>query len=341
MQGTYTALITPFLKDNSVDIEGLKKLVAFQIENGIDGILATGTTGESPVLTWQEHNEITEVIGKETNKKVSFISGAGSNNTKEAFSAVEFAKKFGADTILLVDPYYNGPSSLEIRKEYIEPIAQKYPELTIIPYTIPGRTGTMLLPEDIAIIYEKYENVCAVKEASGNLNNMKKIREFCGKQFTILSGDDPLTCDLIHNKDILASGTFSVVSNIVPKFVTEMVKAGNEKDFAKMEKLNEALKPLNDIVTVITEEDTKFGKVKVKARNPLAIKTIMNLLGMPSGVCRRPLGKMTKKGFDVVLSALRETFSNNPEFFLPIEEFFGVKIKERIENPEYSKDLIY
>ncbi|RLC08916.1 MAG: 4-hydroxy-tetrahydrodipicolinate synthase, partial [Deltaproteobacteria bacterium] len=146
--GCYTAIITPFTNPaTAVDYTSLEKLVDFQITNGITGILAAGTTGESPTLAWDEHHKVTQIIAEQTQGKCLCIAGTGSNNTKESIAATKHAVDAGADAVLLVDPYYNGPSSLEIRKEYIAPVAEKFPDVTIIPYIIPGRTGAQLFPE--------------------------------------------------------------------------------------------------------------------------------------------------------------------------------------------------
>src|SRR4030042_846441 len=153
--GGYTALITPF-KENAVDYEGLGKLADFQIKNGISGILAVGTTGESPTLAWDEHNGVVERVALKTKNKCLCIAGTGSNNTVESIEATKHAVDVGADAVLLVDPYYNGPSSLEIRREYIEPIAKSFPSIQLIPYIIPGRTGAQMLPEDLAILQDKF-----------------------------------------------------------------------------------------------------------------------------------------------------------------------------------------
>lgn len=164
MTGSYTALATPFA-DDGIDSEGLDRLTEFQISNGITGILAVGTTGESPVLTWDEHNAVVETVAKKTKGRCRCIAGTGSNNTKEAITATGHAVRLGADAVLLVDPYYNGPSSLEIRKEYIGPVAAAFPDIQIIPYVIPGRTGTQLLPEDLALLNKEFKK-CADRERS-------------------------------------------------------------------------------------------------------------------------------------------------------------------------------
>ena len=338
--GCYTAIITPFT-DDSVDYSGLEKLVDFQIKNGITGILAVGTTGESPTLNWNEHYRVIQEIANNTKNKCLCIAGTGSNNTDETLSASEHAVKAGVDGILLVDPYYNGPSSLEIRKEYVEPVAAEFPETQIIPYVIPGRTGAQLLPEDLAILAEKFKNVRTVKEATGSLENMKRTRQCCGKDYTILSGDDAITFDMMADPEINAEGVISVISNIVPKAATDMVNLLNQGNIAEAKALATALKPLFNLVTVKTLENTPYGIVTCRARNPLAVKTLMNILGMPAGICRRPLGKMTQKGVEAVLSAVRQVHSINPEILAPAAEFFNIDIEERIQTPGYWEGLSY
>ncbi len=340
IKGSFTALVTPFT-DNSVDYEGLEKLVDFQMENGISGILAVGTTGESPTLHWDEHNRVIEKVAEKTKNTCICIAGTGSNNTKEALEATGHAAKVGVDAVLLVDPYYNGPSSLEIRKEYIEPVAKAFPDVTVIPYIIPGRTGAQMLPEDLAILYNAYKNVDTVKEATGDLDNMKLTRTCCGPDLTMLSGDDDLTFKMMTDPNIKASGVISVTTNVAPKAVAEMVKYIEQGNIDAAANLEKALKPLFGLVTVKTNETTPFGEVMCRARNPLAIKTFMEILGMPSGKCRQPLGKMTKKGLDFVLAIGRRIQADNPEILKPVADFFNVDIDERLNNPENWKDLCY
>ncbi len=339
--GCYTALITPMKKNLEIDYEGLKNLIEFQIESGVSGILAVGTTGESPTLNWEEHNKVIEKANEFTNDKCLVIAGTGSNSTKEALEATEHAFENGIKCFLLVDPYYNGPSSLEIRKEYIEPIAKKFPEAQFIPYVIPGRTGTQLLPQDLAILHSKFQNVRAVKEATGNLENMKLTRKLCGEDFDILSGDDDITYTMMTSPDIGASGVISVTSNIAPKAVQEMTMKILDGNINEATKLYEALKPLFSIVTVKTNEETPFGSVVCKARNPLPYKTLMNVLGMPSGPCRQPLGKMTKNGLEKMLEEVRKVYERNPEILKPIEDFFDVDLSERLYKKDFLKGLYY
>lgn len=338
--GSFTALITPF-KNDTLDYEGLGRLVSFQIKNKITGILAVGTTGESPSLTWDEHNKVIEDIANLTKDKCVCIAGTGSNNTDETLAATKHAADAGVDAVLLVDPYYNGPSSLEIRREYIEPVARNYPEIQIIPYVIPGRTGAQLLPEDLAILSNKFENVKTVKEATGNIENMEKTRKCCGDNYTILSGDDALTFEMMVNPQIKAGGVISVVSNVAPRFITELVSLVKHGRQSEAKQLSSALAPLFELVTIKTMELTPYGEVMCRARNPLGIKTLMSILGMPSGSCRKPLGKMTRNGLEKVLFAARKTFDDNPEIFAPIAEFFDVDIYDRLNNSSNWENLCY
>ncbi|MBF0100767.1 MAG: 4-hydroxy-tetrahydrodipicolinate synthase [Desulfobacterales bacterium] len=339
--GCYTALITPFINGH-VDEQGLNRLIEFQLQHGISGILAAGTTGESPTLSWEEHYKVIECVANKTKEAQSLcIAGTGSNNTEEALIATKNAVEMGANAVLLVDPYYNGPSSLEIRREYVQPIAQAFPETTVIPYIIPGRTGTQLLPEDLAIAFQKYPNVNTVKESTGNLENMKRIRACCGQNFSIISGDDGMVYEMMCHKEINASGAISVVSNIIPKAFSDMIQhlLNGEQDQAQT--IHDKIKPLFSIVTVTTKQETAFGTVLCKARNPLGIKTVMAVLGLPSGICRKPLGKMTYEGIHYVIDLVLQMNTKYPEILLPLAEFFNIDIHERLSNLKYREGLYY
>ncbi len=340
-EGAYTALITPMREDGSIDTAGLEKLIGFQIANRITGVLAVGTTGESPTLVWEEHNEVIERTCKQARGRCTSIAGTGSNSTRETLNGTEHAVHVGADAILLVDPYYNGPSSLEIRREYVEPVAQEFPHTQIIPYIIPGRTGTMMHVEDLAILAQQYSNVSSVKEATGDLGNMAKTRRLCGADFAILSGDDDKTVAMMKSDEIKAAGVISVMSNVVPgpiQHLCELLSAGAEDE---ADKLAADLQPFFGIVGVATQEDSPHGTVECKARNPLPVKTMMNLLGMPAGPCRRPLGKMTRAGFEVVRNAARQVWQNDPTLLAPIAEAFGADIEARLQDDSLIDELIY
>ena len=322
-KGCSTALVTPMSADGSIDHGGLEQLVEFQIANNIQAVLAVGTTGESPTLRWEEHNEVIDRTVALAKGRTLSIAGTGSNSTKETMEGSKHAAHIGADAVLLVDPYYNGPSSLEIRREYVEPVARAFPEVQIIPYIIPGRTGCMMQVEDLAILAHQYPNVAQVKEATGDLDNMAKTRRLCGDDFTILSGDDDKTVPMMKSEDIRAAGVISVMSNVIPgpiQRLTELLNAGQE---AEADSLAEKLAPLFGIVGVATTEQSAYGPVECKARNPVPIKTLMNILGMPAGPVRQPLGKMTHAGAQTVLDAARQVHANDPTAFAPVAEFFG------------------
>jgi len=339
--GCYTALITPMTKKKRVDYQGLARLVEFQVEQGVQGVLGVGTTGESPTLNWVEHNRVIEKVHEHTSGRCLTIGGTGSNSTSECIEATEHAYDFGVRCVLLVDPYYNGPSSLEIRKEYVEPVASKFPEVEVIPYVIPGRTGTQLLPQDLAILHSELPNVNAVKEATGNLENMKLTRKLCGEEFSILSGDDDKTYAMMTMSEINSSGVISVASNVVPKATQEFVSAIIKAKTEEVERLSRTLKPLFGMVTVSTQEETLYGPALCKARNPLPYKTLMNILGMPSGPCRPPLGKMTKKGVETVLNTARTVYEATPDIFKPIEDFFDVDLSKRLRRKTSWRGLAY
>ncbi len=339
--GAYTATITPFDGSRSVDWPSLRSLVEFQRVQGITGIVPAGTTGESPTLTWEEHNKVIETVFEAGGRGIETIAGTGSNSTDEALEATRHVAGLGIKAALLVDPYYNGPSSLEVRREYYAPIAEAFPEVQLVPYIIPGRTGTQLLPQDLGILSKNHPNVSGVKEATGNLDNARITRNYCGQDFSIISGDDDKTLSLMTDQAIMSSGVISVISNIAPQAVQGMVQAALRKDWNEAQRLSVALQPLFELVTVKTEESTQYGPVPVKARNPLPVKTMMQVLGMTSGPCRGPLGRVTKNALNIMLKSLRTVWAVNPEILEPIEGSFDVSVADRLQMPQYWESLAY
>jgi 4-hydroxy-tetrahydrodipicolinate synthase len=333
-EGCWTAMVTPFDRKGEVDFEGLEKNIRFQMENGAN-LVPTGTTGESPTLDWREHDRVITRTAKLAKGKAFVIAGTGSNSTKEALRGTKHAVEVGAQGALLVDCYYNGPSSLEMRTQYYELIAKAFRKALIVPYVIPGRTGTKLEVEDLAIIHRKFKNVRAVKEATGDLGRMAKTRTLLGEDFDILSGDDDKTYEMMTLNNIRASGVISVTSNAFPGPVGEMVKAILSGDMEKANRLKTVLDPLFRVVTVNTIESYEGFEVPAKFRNPLPIKTMMKGLGMPSGACRPPLGKMTAKGVEAIRNALKEVYEMDKTVFTPIRDFYKVNIEERLSNDRY------
>jgi 4-hydroxy-tetrahydrodipicolinate synthase len=335
-EGVWTAIATPFNRKGEIDFEGLEKNIRFQIENGAN-LIPTGTTGESPTLDWREHDRVIMKAAKLAKGKVFVMAGTGSNSTKEALRGTKHAMEVGAQGALLMDCYYNGPSSLELRTQYYEVIARAFRKAFIMPYVIPGRTGTKLEVEDLTILHRKFKNVRSVKEATGDLERMAKTRTLCGEDFDILSGDDDKTFEMMVRRDIRATGVVSVMSNIVPGPIGEMVKAILKGDMERANYLKEVLDPLFKVVTVNTIESYEGFEVPCKFRNPVAIKTMMKGLGMPSGPCRQPLGKMTPKGMEIVRNALKTVHEKDRGILRPLQELYGVNIEDRLTNDKHWK----
>ena len=345
MKGAWTALVTPFKKGGQVDWAGYRLNLAFQIGQGVSGLLPVGTTGESPTLDWDEHNDVIDRAIEAARGKCGVIAGTGSNSTREAISATAHAANAGADAVLLVDCYYNGPSSLELRREYHAAIAEKFPSLTVVPYVIPGRTGCALSAEDMAILAHDHPNVSAVKEATGDLDRMRRTRELAPDGFSILSGDDELTFAMMTDPLIRAAGVISVISNVVPAAIVQMTQAAQAGDAARARELHEALGPLFGIVTVpVAGTRTVAGRtieVIDRFRNPLPVKTLMRALGMPSGPCRPPLGRMTPAGVAAVREAARTVHRGDPGILEPIAGHYGVDVASRIEDDAIWEALAY
>ncbi len=340
-RGCYTAVVTPFDSKKRVDWERLKILAEFQRAQGVRGVVPAGTTGESPTLSWKEHYRVIDSYFEAAGSSMETIAGTGSNSTEESLEATRHVAEKGVRVALLVDPYYNGPSSLEIRKEYYEPIARAFPEVQMIPYVIPGRTGTQLLPQDLAILAREYPNLQAVKEATGNAENARLTRKLCGPEFSIMSGDDDKTLAFMRDDSIVCSGAISVVSNVAPRAVEDLTEAALAGNLEEADRLGAALQPLFAMVTVKSEENTAFGPVPVKARNPLPVKTMMNILGMGAGPCRGPLGLVTKQALNHILEGLRKVWANSPEILEPIEKAFDVSLDKRLRVAKYWDGLAY
>jgi len=344
-RGTYTALVTPFTENGDIDFEGFEKNIKFQVEQGITGILPVGTTGESPTLSTDEHNTVIKKAYEFSYGKCDIFAGTGSNSTREAMGHCRHALEAGIDKVLLVDCYYNGPSSLELRREYYEAILGEITEIKVIVYVIPGRTGTAIAPVDIAIMSGRYDRVIAIKEATGDLDRMAEERSFM-PDMSIMSGDDDKTFEMMKRPDIKAAGVISVTSNIAPAAVSAMVQALLKNDIKTAENYLKKLKPLFSIVTVKAKSkrtlpDGRIVETVDRFRNPLAVKIAMNVLGMPAGPVRRPLGKMTREGIDIVRNVLKNVYETSPEILSPIEDFYGISIEKRLNNDELWSRQMY
>jgi 4-hydroxy-tetrahydrodipicolinate synthase len=241
IEGCLTAIVTPF-RNGAVDFEALDKLVEWQIESGIDGIVAVGTTGESATLDVEEHVAVISRVVKIARGRVPVVAGAGGNATAEALALTEASEKAGANALLHVTPYYNKPTQEGMFRHY-EAIA-KSTKLPIILYNVPGRTGADLLP-DTVVRLAAFENVIGIKEATGNVVRGTDILAKLGNRMTLISGDDATAFSLYA---IGARGVISVVSNIAPKQMSQMWDAVVTGDWARARALHFVLRELNQLL---------------------------------------------------------------------------------------------
>ena len=284
--GAFTALVTPFSASggNNIDEDSYKKLIEWQIAQGIHGVVPCGTTGESPTLSEKEHEHVIKTCVETVAKRVPVIAGAGSNSTAEAVHMTKYAARVGADAVLVVTPYYNKPTNKGIYLHY-KAISESA-DIPIILYNIAGRTGKNIEPDLMAQL-AGIKNIIGVKEASGNLEQMKKIRELCPKDFLLISGDDALTLPILSMGGV---GIISVASNIVPKDVSGLVNAFNKSDKATAEAINKKLLPLIEALFIET--------------NPIPVKTAASLMGLCSNLMRLPMCEMEDANLAKLKAAL-------------------------------------
>lgn len=296
LRGALTAMVTPMNADGSVDYEGFRKNVAFQLEKGIDGLVPLGTTGETPTLAEDEEERMITIVleavrahEERTGRRVPVVVGAGSNNTADAVRYCTRAKAMGADAALVVTPYYNKPSDEGIFRHF-EAVAQV--GIPIVVYNIAGRTGKNI-PTPLLARIAALPNVIGVKEASGDINQMMAVIatvKATRPDFAVLSGDDALTLPLVA---LGGDGIVSVVSNLAPAEVTEMTAAALSGDMQRARALHYRLLP--------------FFKAAFVDGNPTSIKYAMNCKGMPAGTVRLPLVEVTDAAKQVIADALRES----------------------------------
>ena len=277
--GAFTALITPMTESGAVDYDGFKKLIEFQLTEGIDGIVPLGTTGESPTIDEDEEEKLIEISMKTAGGKIPVIVGSGSNDTKHMVEYVRRAKRHGADAALVVTPYYNRPNDDGILRHFEAAASVGVP---IIIYNIASRTGRNI-PTPLMKEIAKIPNIAGVKESSGDINQMGDVireiaipRKNSSDKFWVLSGDDalilPLTC-------MGGDGVISVVSNLLPAKVKALTKAALNGDYEKARSLHYELLP--------------FIKAAFVETNPVPIKQALSWAGLPSGPARLPMGKMS------------------------------------------------
>jgi 4-hydroxy-tetrahydrodipicolinate synthase len=285
-KGSIVAIITPF-KEDKIDEQALKKLIEFHINNGTSGIVPCGTTGESATLSFEEHDRVIEITIEQVKGRIPVIAGTGANSTAEAISLTKHAVRAGATASLQVAPYYNRPTQKGMY-EHFKAIANSV-DIPIILYNIPSRTGVNIEPETIAKLAHDCKNIVGVKEASGNLEQMSRIKSLCSHKFDLISGDDALTLPLLS---IGGTGVISVLANIVPKDVARLVNEFEKGDTKEAQNLHYKLLPLIKAIFIET--------------NPIPVKTAMALMGLCEPDLRLPLCAMSDENLEKLKKALKD-----------------------------------
>lgn len=284
LKGSLVALITPMNQDGSINFEQLRHLIDWHIENGTDGIVAVGTTGESATLNVSEHLAVIEATVKHVNKRIPVIAGTGANNTAEAIELSKAAEALGADYTLSVVPYYNKPSQEGIYRHF-QAIAQAT-NIPMIIYNVPGRTVVSMSNETILRLAQ-IPNIIGVKEASGNISSNIELITHAPKDFLIFSGDDPTGMAFILSG---GHGVITVAGNVAPKLFADMCRASLEGDISLARRLNTQLIPIYNVMFC--------------EPSPAAPKWALSVLGKCEPYLRLPLVELTEHGQIKVRSAL-------------------------------------
>ncbi len=288
IKGSYVALVTPF-KNNKIDYDSLEKLIEFQIENNTDGILLCGTTGEAPSFSEIEKNELLTFCIKKIDNRVPVMVGTGTNNLEKTIDATNKAKKLGADSALIITPYYNKPTQNGMY-HYFKEVATKC-DIPIVIYNVPSRTGINIQAETTLRLAHEFENIVAIKEASGDIFQASKIIKDAPELFSVMSGEDALNFPLMACG---AKGAISVTANILPDRVHQLIISCliNRYDMARH--YHQELLAINKILFIET--------------NPIPVKEALNLMGMIDLEFRLPLFKLSNDNRDKLKKCL-ETYS--------------------------------
>ncbi len=286
IQGSIVALVTPMFEDGAVDKGSLKRLVQFHIDEGTDALVAVGTTGESATLSEKEHCDLIEAIVNCAAGKIPVIAGTGANSTTEAINLTRRAKELGADACLIVTPYYNKPTQEGLYLHH-KAIAEAI-DIPQILYNVPSRTACDMLPETIGRL-SKVPNIVGVKEATGDLSRVNKIRELVGDNFAIYTGDDATSLEFCL---LGGNGTITVTGNVAPRLVHEMITAaiGGDKKTALM--INSKLKKLHEYLFIQS--------------NPIPVKWAVAEMGLMKRGIRLPLTWLSEECFTFVHDAMRK-----------------------------------
>jgi len=289
--GSIPAIVTPFKKNGDLDLPALEKLVDYQLQNDVDGIVVAGSTGEVATMDEKEYSTVLQTVVKKVSGKVPVVAGAGSNDTKKAINLSKIAKDAGVDGLLHVTPYYNKPTPNGLVHHFKE--IAKAVNLPIIIYNVPGRTGSNVSPQTIIRVAREVSAVVAVKEASGSLNQMMEIINEVSKNgpkdFVVLCGDDALALPLIS---LGGKGCISVVCNETPKMFSDMIHFALNEKFVEARKLHYKLLPLMNINFIES--------------NPIPVKTALSMMGMMEDELRSPLVSIEEKNKSAIEKVLKE-----------------------------------
>jgi 4-hydroxy-tetrahydrodipicolinate synthase len=283
--GTYTAIVTPF-KNGTIDEAAFERLVKNQIKGGVDGIVPVGTTGESPTVDIEEHIHIIALSIKFAAGKIKVVAGTGANATSEAIHLTREAEKLGADGSLQVAPYYNKPTQEGLFQHFRE-IARNT-KLPILLYSIPGRCGVEIGVDTVKRLAAACKNIVGIKEAGGSCDRVSQLRAALGSRFEILSGDDSLTVPFMS---VGAQGVISVASNIIPREVSQMVRAYASGDTKKALALHQKFYPV-------------FKDLFIES-NPVPVKAALAMMGQINEECRLPLARMAAKNRETLRATLK------------------------------------
>ena len=283
-EGSFVAIVTPF-KNGKVDASALRGLIEFHIENGTNGIVPCGTTGESATLNHAEHEEVIRIAVETCKGRIPVLAGTGSNATQEAIELTQRAQKIGADGALLITPYYNKPTQ-EGLFQHFSAVA-KETDIPIILYNVPSRTSINMLPSTVARL-SSVDNIVGIKEASGSLIQVSEIIDSCGQKFEVISGEDPLTWPILA---IGGKGVISVTANLVPDKFAKLVDAARTGDVEVAKALHYELLKLNDIMFIET--------------NPIPVKAALALMGRIQNEFRAPLCPPTKESLSQLKTVLK------------------------------------
>lgn len=282
-----TAMATPFDDDGAVNYEEAARLARFLVENGSDGLVVAGTTGESPVLSKEEKLKLFSVVKEAVGDGAAVIAGTGSNNTKDSAELTKKAGDTGVDGIMLITPYYNKPGQEGLYQHFKTVAAET--DLPVILYNVPGRTSVNLLPPTVARLAE-IKNIIAVKEASGSLDQVAEIRRGTPDDFIIYSGEDNLTLPMLT---VGARGVISVASHVAGRQISEMIAAYFKGDLARATELHLKLYPLFKTMFITT--------------NPVPVKAALSLMGFKMGQPRLPLVAATEQEVNCIKKVMAET----------------------------------